>query len=65
MDVLSATEALWDQIRTKDLCKDGMHFQRRAKNHIRGLAFNLLNLDDRRIYKDAKKIKKLEISKTM
>ena len=56
-DILAAAEALWDQIKLKKLCREGNNYVRQAKNCIRAMAFNLINIDDRQIYKDAKKIK--------
>ena len=56
-EILASAEALWDQIKEKKLCKQGNHFMRQAKNSIRAMAFNLINIDDHQIYKDQKKIK--------
>ena len=50
-----STEALWDQIERKQLCKDGVYHTRRAK-HIQAMAFNLLNLVDQQVFKDKKKV---------
>ena len=30
-EILASAEAVWNQIATKNLCKDGMSYQRRAK----------------------------------
>ena len=56
-DILASAEALWDQIETKNLCKDGAYYQRTAKNSLRAMAFNIINLEDRQIYKDKAKVK--------
>ena len=55
-DILASAEAVWDQIERKQIYKDGVYHTRRAKNYIRAMAFNLLNLDDQQIFKDKKKV---------
>ena len=52
-EILASAEALWDQIKTKKLCKDGNHFVRQAKNSIRAMAFNLINIDNRQKFREA------------
>ena len=42
-DILASAEAVWHQIQTKGLCRDGF-FQRQAKNQLRAMAFNLINI---------------------
>ena len=54
-DILASAEALWDQIERKQLCKESVYYTRRAKNYIREMAFNLLNLDHQQVFKDKKK----------
>ena len=56
-EILAAAEALWDQIETKNLCKQGNNYVRQAKNCIRAMAFNLIYIDNQQMYKDAKKVK--------
>ena len=53
-DILASAEAVWHQIEKKGLCKDGPTFQRQTKNHLRAMAFNLINLEDKRFFKDRK-----------
>ena len=40
-EILASTEAVWNQIATKNLCKDGAFYQRRAKSHLRAMALIL------------------------
>ena len=56
-DILASAESLWYQIESKGLCKDGAFYQRQAKNHLRAMAFNLINVNDQQVYKDKKRIK--------
>jgi hypothetical protein len=55
-EILASAEAVWNQIASKELCKDGGSYQRRAKNHLRAMAFNLINIQEDQIYKDKRKI---------
>ena len=55
-EILPSAEALWDQIETKGLCKEGVYYQRHARNCIRATAFNLVNMEDKQIYRDKKKV---------
>ena len=55
-EILASAEAVWNQIESKNLCKDGEYFQRRAKNYLRAMAFNLINIEERQISKDKRKI---------
>ena len=56
-EILASAEAVWNQIATKNLCKDGMSYQRKAKNHLRAMAFNLINIEEQQIFKDKRKKK--------
>ena len=56
-EILASAEAVWNQISTKNLCKEGMYYQRRAKNYLRAMAFNLINVEEQQIFKDKRKIK--------
>ena len=56
-DILASAESLWYQIESKDLCKDGTYYQRQAKNHLRAMAFNLINVNEQQVFKDKAKIK--------
>ena len=59
-EILATAEALWDQIKQKKLCKEGNNYVRQAKNCIRAMAFNLIDIDDRQTFKDAKKVKVIQ-----
>ena len=56
-EILASAEAFWYQIENKNLCKDGAYYQRQAKNHLRAMAFNLINVNEQQVFKDKKKIK--------
>ena len=51
-EILASAESLWHQIKAKGLCRDGSTFHRQAKNQLRAMAFNLINVEDRRFFKD-------------
>ena len=55
-DIMASAEAFWQQINSKGLCRDGPVFARQAKNQLRALAFNLINLDEKQFFKDKKKL---------
>ena len=55
--ILASAESLWYQIENKGLCKAGSYYHRQAKNHLRAMAFNLINVDEKQVFKDKKKIK--------
>ena len=50
-EILASAESLWHQIKAKGLCRDGSNFHRRAKNQLRAMALNLINLEDKRFFK--------------
>ena len=52
-DILASAEAVWHQIQTKGLCRDGF-FQRQAKNQLRAMAFNLINIEEKQFFQDKK-----------
>ena len=49
-DILASAEAVWHQIQTKGLCRDGSFFQRQAKNQLRAMAFNLINIEEKQFF---------------
>ena len=53
-DILASAEAVWHQIQTKGLCRDGSFFQRQAKNQLRAMAFNLINIEEKQFFRDKK-----------
>ena len=61
-DVLPCMESVWDQLTRNKLLKDNYYNINRAKNCLRALAFNIIDLEDKRIFKDKKK---LEIIKNL
>merc|ERR1739841_429261 len=56
-EILASAEAVWNQISSKNLCKDGQAYQRQAKNYLRAMAFNLINIEEQQIFKEKRKIK--------
>ena len=55
-DMIASAESFWEQLERNDLlCKDFNKIQR-AKNMLRGLVFNFINFNDRRILADHKRI---------
>ena len=64
-DVIPSIESVWDQLIRNNLLKTDLHSLRRAKNCLRALAFNLIDIDNPQIYKDIKKRKIIqELRKT-
>ena len=55
-DVLSSMESVWDQLTRSSLLKENYHSINRTKNCMWGLAFNLIDLDYERVFKDKKKL---------
>lgn len=56
-NVLAYAEDIWDQIKTSNICHDNEYAQLKIKNALRSFAFNLIDIDDKRIFKDSKSIK--------
>ena len=54
---MKSAEAVWNQIASKNICKNEEAYQRRAKNYLRAMAFNLINIEEKQIFKDKRKIK--------
>ena len=55
-DVLSSMESVWDQLTRNNLLKENYYFINRAKNCLRALAFNLIDLDNQIVFKDKRKL---------
>ena len=55
-NILASSEALWDQLESKDILKENTSSIQRAKNSIRAMSFSLLSLDAQQIIKDKNKI---------
>ena len=56
-NILAYTEDIWEQILKSEICNVGKYNEARIKNSLRCLAFNIINIDEKRIFKDQKKIK--------
>ena len=50
-------EDIYDQINRKGLCKENQTSVQRLKNSLRAFIFDILDIDDQNVYKDAKKLK--------
>ena len=59
-NILAYTEDIWEQISKSKICNVGKYNEARIKNSLRCLAFNIINIDEKRIFKDQKKIKLLK-----
>ena len=55
--VFAYSDDLWDQIRKSDIYYNSAYAKMKIKNAIRSYAFNLIDIDDKNIFKDANKIK--------
>ena len=56
-NVLVYAEDIWDQIKTSNISHDSEYAQLKIKNALRSFAFNLIDIDGKRIFKDSKSIK--------
>ena len=61
-DILASDESVWDQISKDNICKESHYNVERAKNSLKPLAFNLIDFDNKQVYKDKTK---LEIIKNL
>ena len=57
VDTFVIAEDLCDQLYRNNILKDNHFSNERTKNILRCFAFNIINIDDKRIFKDAKRIK--------
>ena len=55
--ILAYTEDIAEQIDTANICRNEMYSKIMFKNSLRGIAFNLINIDNTRIHKDSNKKK--------
>ena len=55
--IFAYAEDIWEQIDRGNICRSEMYSKLKIKNSLPGLAFNLINIDDTRIYKDSNKVK--------
>ena len=58
-------ENIFDQINQKGLCKDNLNSVQRLKNTLRSFSFNVLDSDDKSVYRDSKKLKFKERSSNL
>ena len=56
-ETFTIAEELWNQIYRSKILKENHYSVERAKNLLRGFAFNYINTDDCQIFKDFKRIK--------
>ena len=56
-DILAYAGDIWEQIDKANICNNNFHSKSKIENALRGLAFNLINIVDSRIYKDTNHIK--------
>ena len=56
-NILSYAEDIWEQIDKANICRNEMYSKAKIKNALRGLAFNLINIDDSRIFNGSNKVK--------
>ena len=53
---LISMESVWDQLTRNNFLKENYHSINRAKNSPRAIAFNLINLDNQKVFKDKRKL---------
>ena len=51
-DILANTESIWDQINGNNVCKESNNHVERTKNSLRAMAFSLIDLGNKQIFKD-------------
>ena len=55
-DVLPSMKSVWAQLTRDNLLKGNYHSINRAKNCLRALNFNLIDLDNQKVFKDKRKV---------
>ena len=55
MIIIATAQSVWDQISSNNPCKETHARIERAKNLLRALAFNLVDLYNNQIFKDKEK----------
>ena len=55
MIIIATAQSVWDQISSNNPCKETHAHIERAKNLLRALAFNLVDLYNNQIFKDKEK----------
>ena len=61
-DILASAESVCNQMPRNNICKELHYHVERAKNSLQALAFNLIDFDNKQVYKDKRK---LEIIKNL
>ena len=55
-DILANAESIWDQINRNNVCKESNNHVERAKNSLRAMTFSLIDLENKQVFKDKKKL---------
>ena len=55
-DILVNAGSIWHQINRNNVCKESNNHVERAKNSLRAMAFSLIDLENKQIFKDKKKL---------
>ena len=55
-EILTIAEDIYDQINKKGLCKENHMSIQRLKNSLRAFTFDILDIDDKNVYSDFKKL---------
>ena len=55
-NILTNAESIWDQINKNNVCKKSSNHVEKAKNSLRAMAFSLIDLENKQIFKDKKKL---------
>ena len=56
-EIFAIAEDIYDQINRKNICKENQISVQRLKNSLRALTFNILDIYDKNVYSDFKKLK--------
>ena len=56
-EIFAMAEDIYDQINRKSLCKENQISIQHLKNSLRAFTFNILDIDDKNVYSDVKKLK--------
>ena len=56
-EIFAIAEDIYDQTDRKGLCKENQTSTKRLKNSLRAFTFNILDIDDKNVYLDFKKLK--------
>ena len=54
--ILANAESIWDQISRNNVCKELNNHEERVKNLLRAMAFSLIDLENKQVFKDKKKL---------